>query len=87
MEKETSKLYKTCNKYKNKLEIIRENINNIIKENEDEDDFYQKAADSRLEGLDQVDKRIILDDLGGLSCSAPLEDEEEEDMPPLGIFK
>jgi len=90
LEKETNKLYKTCNKYKNKLEIIRENINNIIKENEEEDDFYQKAADSRLEGLDPIDTRIILDDRfsgaeGDRSTSE--EEEEEEDIPPLGIFK
>ncbi len=94
LEKETSKLYKTCNKYKNKLEIIRENINNIIKENEDEDDFYQKAADSRLEGLDT---RIMLDDLTALAMTnlsteyphsgIEEEEEEEEDIPPLGIFK
>ena len=79
LEKETSKLYKTCNKYKNKLEIIRENINNIIKENEEEDAFFedQKEAAASATRLEQVDKRIILDDL--------LE-EEEIDLPPLGFF-
>ena len=81
-EKETSKLYKTCNKYKTKLEIIRENISNLIKENEEEDAFFEDQKESAALQVDyptalQVDKRIILDDL--------LE-EEEIDLPPLGFF-
>ena len=89
LEEETSKLYKTCNKYKTKLENIRENINSIIKENTDEDDYFYRTV---------VDTRMILDEesptaLPRESLSAPegnlrypIEDEEEEDLPPLGFF-
>ena len=100
LEEETSKLYKTCNKYKIKLENIRENINSIIKENTDEDDYFYRTV---------VDTRMILDDeskgpygsptaLPRESLSAPegnlrypIEDEEEEeeeekDLPPPLVF-
>jgi len=39
---ETYKLSRTCRKYKSKLEIIRENISNIILENEMSDDENEK---------------------------------------------
>lgn len=39
---ETYKLSRACRKYKSKLEIIRENISNIILENELSDDEHEK---------------------------------------------
>ena len=39
---ETYKLSRACRKYKSKLEIIRENISNIILENENSDDEVER---------------------------------------------
>ena len=73
---ETYKLSRACRKYKSKLEIIRENISNIILENELSDDEHEK-----IEKIPVFNPELSMI-YGDLADSPPEDDPESPDDDP-----